>query len=371
MKDDIKIPTMGESITTAIVSQIFTPTGTKVDLNQEILEIETDKVNQSIYASTSGVIQVFVQVGEAVQIGQIVASIESEKISEKDSSTPMQSQPAVIKEKEAISPKETSSVSSEIKNTESIKNKEEAQEQKEKAMSSKGEQRENRQPLSTFRKALAEKLREAHQNTAALTTFNELDLTEVLNIRMTHQEFFQKKYGTKLGLLPFFIKATLSALREFPLLNAYLEKDTIVQRNYYNIGVAVETPRGLVVPVLKNCDHLSFSDLEHAIHAFAKKGEEGTLALDDLQEGGFTITNGGIYGSLLSTPLLSPFQSGILGLHKIEKRAVVIEGEVVVRSMMYVALTYDHCLIDGKTAISFLLHIKNDLEDPSRLWLEN
>jgi 2-oxoglutarate dehydrogenase E2 component (dihydrolipoamide succinyltransferase) len=203
-----------------------------------------------------------------------------------------------------------------------------------------------------------------------LTTFNEIDLLHVMNIRDKYKESFTKKYGVKLGFMPFFIKASVSALQVYPSLNSYLEGEEIIDRHYYDIGIAVATEKGLIVPVLRECDQLTFAQIEQKMDQFAKQAREGSLKVNDLQGGGFTITNGGVFGSLLSTPILNPPQCGILGMHKIEKRPVVIDDQIIIRPMMYVALSYDHRLIDGKEAVSFLVHIKNMLEDPTRLLLE-
>jgi 2-oxoglutarate dehydrogenase E2 component (dihydrolipoamide succinyltransferase) len=224
--------------------------------------------------------------------------------------------------------------------------------------------------MSKIRKVIAQRLVEAQRTMAMLTTFNEVDLTQVMQLREKYKESFIKKYGCKLGLMSFFVKAAVSALEAFPDLNSYLDGDEIVHREYYDIGVAVGTDKGVIVPVIRNCEQLSFAEVEQAIENYAKKAREGILVADDLQGGGFTITNGGIYGSLLSTPILLPPQCGILGMHKIEKRPVVIHNEIAIRSMMYLALSYDHRLIDGKEAVSFLVHIKNILEEPARLLLE-
>ncbi len=211
---------------------------------------------------------------------------------------------------------------------------------------------------------------EAQRATAMLTTFNEVDLTLLIQMRDQYREAFTEKYGVKLGFMSPFVKATVAALHAFPMLNAYLDGEEIVYRHYYHIGVAVGTEKGVIVPVIRDCDQLSYAQIERAITDYAKKAREGTLSMDDLQGGGFTITNGGIYGSLLSTPILLPPQCGILAMHKIEKRPVVIDDQVKIRSMMYVALSYDHRLIDGKEAVSFLVRLKNTLEDPWRLLLE-
>jgi 2-oxoglutarate dehydrogenase E2 component (dihydrolipoamide succinyltransferase) len=224
--------------------------------------------------------------------------------------------------------------------------------------------------MSKIRRLIATRLVEVQQETAMLTTFNEVDMTAVMGLREKYKEAFTKEHGTKLGFMSFFIKASISALQAFPEVNAYIDGEDIVQREYFDIGIAVGTERGLIVPVLRNCDQLTFAGIEKQIENFAAQAKKGSLSVDDLQGGGFTITNGGVYGSLLSTPILNPPQCAILGMHKIMKRPVVVNDEIVIRQMMYLALSYDHRLIDGKEAVSFLVHIKNTLEDPARLLLE-
>lgn len=203
-----------------------------------------------------------------------------------------------------------------------------------------------------------------------LTTFNEADMSHIIELRDSYKDAFSKLHNSRLGFMSFFIKASISALKAFPNVNAYIDGDDIINRNYFDIGVAVGTEKGLFVPVIRNCDSLSFAQIESSIESFAKKARDGTLSINDLQGGSFTITNGGVYGSLLSTPILNPPQSAILGMHKILKRPIAINDQVVIRPMMYLALSYDHRIIDGKEAVSFLVHIKNNLEDPSRLLLD-
>ncbi len=225
------------------------------------------------------------------------------------------------------------------------------------AASSKAARSETRRPMSKIRKIISSRLVEAQHTAAMLTTFNEVDLSQVIQMREKYKETFAKKNGAKLGFMSFFVKATAAALRVFPVFNSYLDGEDIVHRDYYDIGIAVGTEKGVIVPVLRDCDRLSFAGIEQAIENYAKKAREGTLKADDLQGAGFTITNGGVYGSLLSTPILNPPQCGILGMHKIEKRAVVIDDQIVIRPMMYLALSYDHRLADGKDAVSFLVLI--------------
>ncbi len=229
--------------------------------------------------------------------------------------------------------------------------------------------RETRQRMSGLRQRIAQRLVEAQQTAAILTTFNEADMTRIMELRARYKEPFQKKHGTALGFMSFFVKASIEALKAFPAVNARIDGNEVVYQNYFDIGVAVSTEKGLMVPVVRDADHLSFAAIEKAIGAYATKAREGTISVDDLRGGTFTITNGGIFGSMLSTPILNPPQSGILGMHAIKKRPVVVNDQIVIRPMMYLALSYDHRLIDGREAVSFLVRVKDCLEDPERLML--
>lgn len=386
MKTEIKIPAMGESISEAIIGNILAPSGSMVKIDDPILEIETDKVNQVLYAPQAGLLNLQVNQGETVKIDQIIGFIEGDKagtIPEKSQSQPPPQQREAPKQETTKEIKlraedkkeeqEPSRIDKESFLREIIKGKSEKKETKQESSTKKierSEERETRRKMSNIRKLIAKRLVEAQQTTAMLTTFNEIDMSEVIHLREKYKEAFAKKYGTKLGFMSFFVKACVSALEAFPDLNSYIDGEEIVHREYYDIGVAVGTDKGVIVPILRNCNHLSFSDIELAIEQYAKKARDGSINVDDLQGGGFTITNGGVYGSLLSTPILSPNQSGILGIHKIEKRPVVIDDQIVIRSMMYVALSYDHRIVDGKEAVSFLVHLKGILEDPARLSLK-
>jgi 2-oxoglutarate dehydrogenase E2 component (dihydrolipoamide succinyltransferase) len=223
--------------------------------------------------------------------------------------------------------------------------------------------------MTRLRQRIAERLKEAQNTAAMLTTFNEVDMTNVMALRSEHKEAFEKKYGAKLGFMSFFVKACIQALKEIPSVNAEIEGDDLVYKNYYDIGVAVGTAQGLVVPVVRDADKLNFADIEKTISELGKKAKDGKLAVADLTGGTFTITNGGIYGSLMSTPILNPPQSGILGMHAIKERAVVVDGKIEVRPMMYLALSYDHRIIDGREAVTFLVRVKECLEEPERLLL--
>ena len=223
--------------------------------------------------------------------------------------------------------------------------------------------------MSRLRKTIAKRLKDAQNTAAILTTFNEVDMSELIKVRSEYKEFFEKKHGVKLGFMSFFVKACITALKEIPEVNAEIENDDIIYKNYYNIGVAVGTDQGLVVPVVRNADQLIVADIEKEIANLGKKARDGKLSISDMQDGTFTISNGGVYGSLMSTPIINPPQAGVLGMHKIQQRPIAIDGEVVVRPMMYLALSYDHRLIDGKAAVTFLVRVKESLEDPRRILL--
>jgi len=365
MSSEIKVPSMGESITEATVGEILKPTGSLVAMDDEILELETDKVNQVLYAPKSGVITITVSPGDVVKIGQIIGSIEESaeapppEAPKAEVKAPPVKQGSVRKSKEAtIAELDAPVVKKEVETPPPPPPK------------PTGEREETRKPVSKIRSVIAKRLVEVQNETAMLTTFNEVDMTAIMALRTKYKETFAKKYDAKLGFMSFFVKASISALQAYPEVNSYLDGDEIVHREYYDIGIAIGTDRGLVVPVVRDCDQLSFAQVEKEIETYAKKAREGSLALDDLQGGGFTITNGGVYGSLLSTPILNPPQCGILGMHTIQKRAVVVDDAIVIRPMMYLALSYDHRIIDGKEGVSFLVHLKNILEEPSRLLLE-
>jgi 2-oxoglutarate dehydrogenase E2 component (dihydrolipoamide succinyltransferase) len=223
--------------------------------------------------------------------------------------------------------------------------------------------------MSRLRKTIAKRLKDAQNTAAILTTFNEVDMSELITVRTEYKEFFEKKHGVKLGFMSFFVKACITALKEIPEVNAEIENDDVIYKNYYNIGVAVGTDQGLVVPVVKNADELTVADIEKEISSLGKKARDGKLSISDMQDGTFTISNGGVYGSLMSTPIINPPQSGVLGMHKIQERPIAIDGEIKIRPMMYLALSYDHRLIDGKAAVTFLVRVKESLEDPRRILL--
>lgn len=385
MKNDISIPKMGESISQATIGQIFKPSGSFVNQDDEILELETDKVNQVLFAPASGKVELTIKTGDEVTIDQVIGSVDSEAQNEQAPKTVVEEPATVVKKEEpraSVSqelPKESSPASMAISresrqsylenlDPQETPKVEKAEVKKEQELPSPSRPvlEPSRTKMSRMRQTIAKRLVQAKTETAMLTTFNEVDLTEVMALREKYKEAFQKKYGIKMGFMPFFVLATISALKEFPLLNASIEGDEIIEKGSIDMGVAVSTDKGLVVPVIKNADTLSFSEIESQMASLAKKARDSTLTIDDIRGGSFTITNGGAFGSLFSTPILNFPQSGILGMHGIQKRPVVIGDEIKIRSMMYLALSYDHRLVDGREAVLFIMHIKGLLEEPGR-----
>jgi len=398
MKHEIKVPAMGESITEATINTILKPSGALVKMDDELLELATDKVNQVLYAPQNGVFTLKVKEDDVVKIGQEIGYIDDEAAAGAQATKPPEAKgkeaaPSKKAPVEAPKPAPTAAVpkgepakAARVTTDDYLSDllaqpsmKEEKKDEKKPiaitaaaprtAAAAQTEEREIRRKMSRIRKVIATKLVEVQNTTAMLTTFNEVDMTQVMDLREKYKDMFLKEHGVRLGFMPFFIKATVSALSEFPDINSYIDGDDLVQRQYYDIGIAVGSDKGLVVPVVRDCDRLSFAEMEKSIQGYAAKIKDGTLAADDLQGGGFTITNGGVYGSLLSTPILNPGQCGILGMQKIQKRPVVVDDQIAIRQMMYLALSYDHRIVDGKAAVSFLVHIKNCLEDPARLLL--
>lgn len=363
MHIEVKVPSLGESISQATISRIIKSSGSFVSQNDEILELETDKVNQVIYANESGKLNLIVKVSDEVRVGQVLGSI--------DTSVSLDS-PKTDAGKPVIKPslqelgstrKMPEDVVKEMENPSSTLEKLPSVDSLQPSQASAS----SRKKMSALRRTIAEKLVEVKNTTAMLTTFNEVDMTKVIEIRGKEQEAFQKKYGIKLGFMSFFIKAVVSALKMFPQIHSYIDGEDIVSFNHFDIGIAVATDKGLVVPVVRKCDSATFGNIEQQIAELAKKSRDSKISLDELVGGCFTITNGGTFGSLLSTPILNPPQSAILGMHAILKRPVVINDQIVIRPMMYLALSYDHRLIDGRDSVQFLIHIKESIEEPSRL----
>lgn len=396
MKEEIKVPPLGESIVEATVSAILKPSGSTVKMDDELIELATDKVNQVLYAPQSGVFTLNVKEDDVVRIGQVLGYIEAGKDGAQPNAAPAKAtteKPPEQKTQEKAAAKEPiessqppkamksdsessrHSIEDYINEIRQPKQKDDTSakappSQPQTNLKPRSEEREIRRKMSKIRKLIATRLVEVQNTTAMLTTFNEVDLTEVMQLREKYKETFVKAHGSRLGFMSFFVKAAVSALKAFPGVNSYIDGDDLVERQYYDVGIAVGGEKGLVVPVVRDCDLLTFGQIESAIGTYAQKVKDGKLSADDLQGGGFTITNGGVYGSLLSTPILVPNQCAILGMHKISKRPMVIDDQIVIRQMMYLALSYDHRIIDGKEAVSFLVHIKNCLEDPRRLLLD-
>ena len=373
---EIKVPVLPESITEATVAAWHKKPGDYVELDDVIVEIETDKVVLEVPAEEAGVLsEITAEEGETVSEQQVLGLIDDEADSEDiqsketqdqseekvEESSPIQNnEPEVIQEntaKEQDNTPVTTEVVSEPtpapSNSKPI-----------------GNRMEERVPMTRIRKTIANKLHSATQNTAMLTTFNEVDMTEILSMRASYKEAFEKKYSVKLGFMSFFVKAAVESLKKFPTVNAYIDGEDIVYHAYCDVSVAVSSDRGLVVPVLRDAHKMGMHDIEKGIVDFAVRAQDGTLGIEEMSGGTFTISNGGVFGSLMSTPILNSPQSAILGMHKTQDRPVAVNGEVVIRPMMYLALSYDHRIIDGKEAVQFLISIKEALEDPARLLLK-
>lgn len=386
MATPVKIPAMGESITSGILSIWHVKEGDYVEEGTPLFELETDKISSDAVAEVAGIISLKVAEGDEVAIGQIVAEITpSEKkpaskvkqASEEKSAKPEKppvpkpTAPPDTSKSDILSPAVRRLVNETGINPASVQGsgkggrvtKGDLLEQA--PTPSKGP-RTSRKKMSPLRKRIAERLVIAQQEAAILTTFNEVDMQPIMELRKRYQEEFVAKYGIKLGFMSFFVKAVVKALQEIPQLNAQIDGDEIVQNHYYDIGIAIGAPKGLIVPVVRDCDQLRFHEIELAIRNYAEKAKAGKISLEDLEGGVFTISNGGTYGSILSTPILNSPQSGILGMHAIKERAMVVDGQIVIRPMMYLALSYDHRLVDGKEAVTFLCAIKEALEDPVR-----
>jgi 2-oxoglutarate dehydrogenase E2 component (dihydrolipoamide succinyltransferase) len=367
MNMHVKIPSVGESISSGVLSAWHLAEGAPVSIGDLLFTLETDKVSTEVTATEAGILKKLVEEGAEVKIGEVVAEILPASM--EDSKTPKKEVPTkdvseIKKEKiSALAP--TPAQAPEPQHTSLIEKISEPVPSK-----SSTEGRVTRRKLSPLRRKIAAQLVSAQHTAAILTTFNEVDMSRIIQLRKEVQETFQAKYGVKLGFMSFFIKAVVEALQAVPSINARLEEEELIENHYYDIGVADGTEKGLLVPVLRHCEQQSLADLEEQLLAYATKAREGKIALADLQGGVFTISNGGVYGSLLSTPILNPPQSGILGMHTIQERPVVVNGHIVIRPMMYLALSYDHRLVDGKEAVTFLIKVKEVLENPLNLFLE-
>jgi 2-oxoglutarate dehydrogenase E2 component (dihydrolipoamide succinyltransferase) len=431
MAEKITVPTLGESVTEATVSKWLKSQGEEVTADEPLVELETDKVNVEVPAPTSGVLgTITVKEGETVNVGSLLGTINGSvttdnNIKEVNNYTPPEKENKIeeikiFEEEKILKPKKQKKIkNNEIKlenetplildqvHEEKITKKETKQVSpaarkmaeetkvdlsqvqgtgkngvvlKEDIMSLMGSKPapaerkikhgpEERVKMTRLRLTIAKRLKEAQENAAMLTTFNEVDMSEVMSMRNKYKEEFQNSYGVKLGFMSFFVKACVIGLKNYPAINAEIQGEEIVYKNYYNISIAVGTDRGLVVPVLRETDEMSFADIEKNIGNLGQKAKDGKITIEDLQGGTFTITNGGIYGSMLSTPILNPPQSAVLGMHNIIQRPIVVDGKVEIRPVMYLALSYDHRIIDGKEAVSFLKIVKESLEQPQRLFL--
>lgn len=420
--EKVIVPSPGESVSEGRIAQWYKQDGEAVQVDDPLFELESDKAAQTINAQVAGVLKVLVPEGEMVEVGAEVAEIDPDGKPKESSDKKSEGD-----DKEKSDKSEPSSKQSEKKKDRPTEDDEDHEEEaegesrispaarrvladagvepakvrgtgpgglitKEDALAytkksddsrngtpekagsekpkPKPEGRETRQPMSMIRKRIAQRLLESQNNTATLTTFNEADMTGIMELRAKYNDKFEKQYGVKLGFMSIFVKAAIEALKKFPLVNARIDGGDVVYQHFYDIGVAVSTEKGLMVPVVRDADQLGFADIEKTISAVAKKARDGKVSLDDLQGGTFTITNGGIFGSMLSTPILNPPQTAILGMHAIQKRPVAINDQVVIRPMMYLALSYDHRIIDGKEAVQFLVRIKECVENPERMLLE-
>jgi len=404
MSIEIKVPTMGESVTEATVARWFKKEGDAVKRDEPLLELETDKVTVEVPAPADGAIEsIAVKEGATVQVGTILGAIAEGKAgaapkaaapapAAKPAPTPAPKpagapapkavaeplMPSVrrIAEETGINPATVAGTGKDgrvVKGDMLAALEARARQPQPVSMPSgprANAAREERVAMSRLRRTIAMRLKESQNTAAQLTTFNEVDMSHVMRLRAEYKDSFEKKHGVRLGFMGFFVKACIAALKELPNVNAEIEGNDIIYKNYYDIGVAVSTEKGLVVPVVRDADQLSLAQIEAAINDFGLRARDGHLKLEELQGGTFTISNGGVFGSLMSTPILNSPQSGILGMHKIQQRPVAIEGKVEIRPMMYLALSYDHRLVDGREAVTFLVRVKENLEDPQRLLLD-
>ena len=417
MSTEIRVPTLGESITEATVAQWYKKPGEAVSADEPLCELETDKVTIEVPAPSAGVMgDLAVEDGATVEVGALLGEIlegtgASAIASSPSNDAPVSSPPEPRATDKSEAPKQEpagKSATEEGVLAPSVRRlvdehgldaaalsgsgkggrltKGDVIEAVEKGVKKSTEipslpvsarsddssvqpQLEERVKMTRLRQTIAKRLKESQNTAAMLTTFNEVDMSELMSVRSAYKEQFEKKHGAKLGFMSFFVKACVVALQEIPAVNAEIDGTDIVYKHYVNMGVAVGTDKGLVVPVVRNAHLMGFAEIETTIAEYGQKAREGSLAIDDLQGGTFTISNGGVYGSLMSTPILNSPQSGILGMHKIQERPIVVDGEIVVRPMMYLALSYDHRIVDGKEAVTFLVRVKEGLENPERLLL--
>jgi 2-oxoglutarate dehydrogenase E2 component (dihydrolipoamide succinyltransferase) len=365
---ELKVPAAGESITSANVAKWQKKDGDIVALGEVLVTLETDKVSNELEAPAAGRLKILTPEGDEVSIGTVIATIDTSVTANSGPAAvapaPTPSPVAVAQPAPAAAPVAAPSPSAKPDFTTPVAPAERV------VVTEVSDGRTTRKKMSMLRRKIATHLVNAQQTAAILTTFNEVDMTAVMDLRKSVQDDFMKKHGVKLGFMSFFVKATAQALKDIPAVNGRIEGTDIIENHFYDIGVAIGTEKGLIVPVLRDVDKKSFAQIEKDILDYAKKSKDGQISLDDLSGGCFTISNGGTYGSLLSTPILNTPQSGILGMHTIQQRPVALNGQVVIRPMMYLALSYDHRLVDGKEAVTFLIRIKDCLENPTRMLLE-
>lgn len=387
MTIEIKVPALGESVSEAAIAKLYKKVGDTVKADEIIVELETDKVTLEVNAPKNGVItSLSVKVGDNVKVGDLIAAMQEGGAA--SVSTPIAATSANNATKDTSAPNLLSPAPKKLAAENNINTNNIAGSGKDGRVT-KGDVLEvinsgsnntpaavssNSKPvervrMSKLRQKVAERLKESQNTAAILTTFNEVDMTAIMALRSEYKDAFEKKHQSKLGFMSFFVKATIAALKEIPAVNAEIDGTDIIYKNFYDLGIAVGSPQGLVVPVLRNADQLNIAQIENNIAELGKKARDGKLAIADLMGATFTISNGGVYGSLMSTPIINPPQSGILGMHKIQERPMVVNGEIKIRPMMYLALSYDHRIIDGKEAVTFLVRIKELLEDPRRLLL--
>ncbi len=389
MAIEIKVPVLPESVADATVMEWHKKVGEAVRRDENLLDLETDKVVLEVPAPEDGVLkEIKKNVDDVVTAGELLALFEpgevaaeapaaEEKTATAEKSAPVAAEKAATPASSVaslpstagenqLSPSQRRLAAEQGLSAEQIA----AQSANMAAAATMAPREEKRVPMTRLRQRVAERLLEVKQSTAMLTTFNEVDMSAVMALRQSYKERFEKHHGVRLGFMSFFTKAVVEALKRFPDINASIDGSDIVYHNYFDIGIAVSTDRGLVVPVLRDADQMSMADIEGGIRDFAKRGQSGKLSLEEISGGNFTITNGGVFGSMLSTPILNPPQSAILGMHNIVERPVAVDGQVVIRPMMYLALSYDHRIVDGKDSVSFLVAIKSLLEDPARFLLD-
>eukprot|EP00873_Tetraselmis_striata_P031795 jgi/Tetstr1/452059/TSEL_039095.t1 len=411
MSTEVRVPTLGESVTEATIGQWFKKVGDAVSADEPIVELETDKVTIEVPAPVSGTLEaISVNEGDTVEVGALIAAIAAGAAPAKSAEAPKEEPKAEAPKAEAAKPAEApapaaktemppapsaaklmaerdvdpSSVSGSGKrgqvlkedvlkaldSTGQAKAEAPAPAAPRAARAEDGEEGEERVKMTRLRQTIAKRLKDAQNTAAMLTTFNEVDMKPVMDLRNSYKDLFEKKHGVKLGFMGFFAKAVCHALKEIPAVNAEIDGTDLIYKSYAHIGVAVGTDKGLVVPVVRNADQMTIAEIEKEIGRLGRAARDGQLSMADMQGGTFTISNGGVYGSLMSTPILNAPQSGILGMHKIQERPVAIDGQVVIRPMMYLALSYDHRIVDGKEAVTFLVRVKESLEDPQRLVLD-